>query len=122
MYCAVKDGLLWIRILLAEPVHGRFEYLPTDSNETKTIYLVHLLGSNYIIISQIPNNYRSLILTCTSLAFKQSKCEPLNLSGSNVCTGLKFLLKIDALLNLVINMSAGGVTESTCLLPSSLVI
>ena len=101
VYSGAKDGLLWIRILLAEPIHGRFEYIPTDRNETKVVYIAHLLGSNYIIVSQIPNAFRSIVLTCSSLAFKQSKCQPLNLSGSDVY----------ALLNLVMNMSAGGVAD-----------
>lgn len=84
MYSTIHEGLLWIRILLVQPVEGRFEYVPSDSNDTKTVFVVHLLGSNYLFSSQIPSSFVEAILTTVSLAFKQSRCEALHLTGNDV--------------------------------------
>ena len=84
MYSTIHEGLLWIRILLVQPMDGRYEYVPSDTNDTKTLFIVHLLGSNYLFASQMPAAFTKLILTTVSIAFKQSRCEALHLTGNDV--------------------------------------
>ena len=40
VYSTINNGLLWIRILLVQPIQGHFEYIPTEANETRVVFLV----------------------------------------------------------------------------------
>ncbi|KAM7457075.1 hypothetical protein BLSTO_02171 [Blastocystis sp. subtype 1] len=109
VYSTIHEGLLWIRILLVQPMDGRYEYVPSDTNDTKTVFIVHLLGSNYLFASQMPAAFTKLILTTVSIAFKQSRCEALHLTGNDVGNYLNQLKEKRPL-------ERGFITETTPLL------
>ena len=38
----VKDGILWTRVLMVEPIMGKYEFIPSTLNDTTVTYIVYL--------------------------------------------------------------------------------
>ncbi|KAK8815767.1 hypothetical protein WA538_004891 [Blastocystis sp. DL] len=101
VFSMIRDGILWTRILLVEPVMGQLEFIPSATNDTSTTFIVHVLGSNYFLTSLLPDSYRSCVLTTFCSSIRQSKYTQLALTGGDV----------RSLLNLVMNTDSGGFAD-----------
>lgn len=42
----IRDGILWTRILLVEPVMGQLEFIPSATNDTSTTFIVRFPSRN----------------------------------------------------------------------------
>ena len=38
----VKDGILWTRVMMVEPILGKYEFIPSSLNDTTVTYIVCL--------------------------------------------------------------------------------
>ncbi|KNB42728.1 hypothetical protein JH06_3575 [Blastocystis sp. subtype 4] len=101
VYSMVKDGILWTRVLMVEPILGKYEFIPSSLNDTTVTYIAHMLGSNYMLTSPLSRTYSSTVLTTFCMSIQQASYTPLSLSGSDV----------KSLLALVMNTNAGGFSD-----------